>query len=180
MELKGTKTEKNLLEAFAGESMARNKYTFYADKAREEGYEEIAAYFEETAVNEREHARIWFKLLHDGGIPATDLNLQDGADGEHYEWTDMYKGFAKVAEEEGFKKIAFLFNKVAEIEKRHEQRYLALIDRLKNDKEFMSDNEKEVWICSNCGHLHFGPKPPKKCPVCEYPQAYFKRYNEAL
>jgi rubrerythrin len=180
MELKGSRTEKNLQEAFAGESQARNKYTYYAEKAREEGYVEIAEYFEETAVNEREHARIWFKLLHDGGIPSTEMNLQDGADGEHYEWTDMYKGFAEVAEEEGFKKIAFLFKKVAEIEKRHEQRYLALIDRLKNDKEFMSDNDKEVWICTNCGHLHFGPKAPKICPVCEYPQAYFKRYTEEL
>ncbi|MFW5889008.1 MAG: rubrerythrin [Bacillota bacterium] len=180
MDLKGSKTEKNLLEAFAGESKARNKYTYYSEKAREEGYEEIADYFEETARNEREHARIWFKLLHDGHIPTTTANLQDGADGEHYEWTDMYKGFAETAEEEGFKKIAFLFKKVAEIEKRHEERYLSLMERLKNDKEFMSDNEKEVWICDNCGHLHFGKKAPKVCPVCDYPQAYFKRYTETI
>lgn len=180
MELKGSKTEKNLLEAFSGESQARNKYTYYADKAREEGYEEIADYFEETARNEREHAKVWFKLLHDGDIPTTTMNLKDGADGEHYEWTDMYKGFAETAEKEGFKKIAFLFKKVAEIEKRHEERYLSLIERLKNDKEFMSDNEKEVWICSNCGHLHFGKKAPKVCPLCDYPQAYFKRFTESV
>lgn len=180
MELKGSKTEKNLLEAFSGESQARNKYTFYAGKAREEGYEEIAEFFEETARNEREHAKIWFKLLHDGDIPKTLDNLKDGADGEHYEWTDMYKGFAETAEAEGFKKIAFLFKKIAEIEKRHEQRYLSLIERLKNDKEFMSDNDKEVWICDNCGHLHFGKKAPKVCPVCDYPQGYFKRYVESV
>jgi len=179
-ELKGSKTEKNLLEAFAGESMARNKYTFYADKAKEEGYVEIADFFEETAINEREHAKVWFKLLHDGGIPTTDVNLQDGVDGEHYEWTDMYKGFAETAKEEGFNKIAFLFEKVAEIEKRHEERYQALLARLQNDEAFMSDNESEVWICTNCGHLHFGKRAPKICPVCDYPQAYFKRHSERI
>ena len=180
MELKGSKTEKNLQEAFAGESMARNKYTFYAAKARKEGYVEIAEFFEETAIKEREPGKIRYKLLHDGGIPTTDLNLQDGADGEHYEWTEMNKGFAETAKEEGFNKIAFLFEKVAEIEKRHEERYLALLERLKSNQVFMSDNDSEVWICSNCGHLHFGKRAPKICPVCDYPQAYFKRHTERI
>lgn len=178
MELKGSKTEKNLLEAFAGESMARNKYTFYASKANKEGYREIADFFLETAGNEKEHAEIWFKLLHDGGVPTTTINLQDGADGEHYEWTEMYKEFAETAEAEGFKKIAFLFRKVADIEKRHEERYLRLLSQLKGDLVFQSDNDEQIWICTNCGHIHVGKSAPKICPVCDHDQSYFRRHNE--
>ncbi|MFA5466237.1 MAG: rubrerythrin family protein [Candidatus Izemoplasmatales bacterium] len=178
MELKGSKTEKNLLEAFAGESMARNKYTYYASVAKKEGYVQIADFFLETAGNEKEHAEVWFKLLHDGGVPSTEVNLQDGADGEHYEWTDMYKRFAEDARQEGFTKIAFLFDGVAAIEKEHEKRYLALLDSLKQQKLFESDNDKEIWICSNCGHLHVGKRAPKVCPVCDHSQAYFKRHVE--
>ncbi len=178
MELKGSKTEQNLLTAFSGESQARNKYTFYASAAKKEGYIEIADYFLETAGNEKEHAEIWFKLLHDGGIPTTTVNLKDGAAGEHYEWTEMYKEFAEVAEEEGFKKIAFLFKKVADIEKRHEERYLRLLSQLEGDLVFNSDNDEQVWICTNCGHIHVGKAAPKICPVCDHDQGYFRRHVE--
>ncbi len=176
MQLKGSKTEKNLLEAFAGESMARNKYTFYASVAKKEGYVQIADFFLETAANEKEHAEVWFKLLHDGEVPTTEVNLQDGANGEHYEWTDMYKRFAEEARAEGFAKIAFLFDGVAAIEKEHENRYLALLSSIKDQKVFEADTETEVWFCSNCGHLHIGKKAPKVCPVCDHPQAYFRRH----
>ena len=163
-ELKGSQTEKNLMAAFAGESEARNKYTYYASKAKKDGYEQIAALFEETANNEKEHAKIWFKLLHDG-IPSTPENLLDAAEGENYEWTDMYAGFAKVAKEEGFDHIAFLFEGVAAIEKEHEERYLKLLDNLTSGKVF-ERSEQQAWVCANCGHIHYGNKAPEKCPVC--------------
>lgn len=172
MNLKGTKTEANLLTAFAGESQATNKYAYYASKARKEGYVQIAKYFEETAHNEREHAKIWFKLLHDG-IADTATNLKDAAAGENYEWTEMYAEFAKVAKEEGFDKIAYLFNAVAEIEKRHEERYLALLNNVENNAVFNKE-EEVVWICQNCGHVHVGKDAPKVCPVCDHPQAHFE------
>ena len=171
-ELKGTKTEANLMAAFAGESQARNKYTFYASKARKDGYVQIAKIFEETAANEKEHAEIWFKLLHDG-IPSTAENLEDAAAGENYEWTDMYAGFAETAKEEGFDHIAFLFEKVGEIEKEHEKRYLALLENVKNDLVFSRDQDC-IWQCSNCGHIVIGKKAPEVCPVCSHPQAYFQ------
>lgn len=170
--LKGTKTEKNLLEAFAGESMARNKYTYYASKAKKEGYEQISAIFTETANNEKEHAKIWFKLLHDG-IQDTMTNLSDAASGENYEWTDMYDKFAKEAKEEGFDEIAYLFETVGEIEKEHEQRYRKLIENLENKKVFEKSQEV-AWQCANCGHIHYGKTAPEKCPVCDHPQAYFQ------
>ena len=168
----GTKTEKNLQEAFAGESQARNKYTYYASKAKKEGYNQIAALFEETANNEKEHAKIWFKLLHDGQIADTLTNLADAAAGENYEWTDMYAGFAKTAEEEGFTKIAALFKMVGDIEREHEARYRALSDSIKNGTVFARETE-QVWVCSNCGHIHIGTHAPEKCPVCDHPQGYF-------
>jgi len=170
MELKGSKTEANLLAAFAGESQARNKYTYYASKAKKEGFEQIAALFTETANNEKEHAEIWFKLAH--GIGTTSDNLKDAAAGENYEWTDMYKGFAETAKEEGFDKIAFLFEAVAKIEKEHEERYRALLANVENDTVFKKD-EEIVWICLNCGHIHRGKTAPEKCPVCDHPKAYF-------
>jgi len=173
MELKGSKTEQNLLAAFAGESQARNKYTYYASKAKKEGYNQIAALFEETANNEKEHAKIWFKLLHDG-MPDTLTNLEDAAAGENYEWTDMYKEFAEVAKEEGFDRIAYLFSEVAKIEKEHEERYIKLAQNIKDNTVF-ADSEEEVWICTNCGHIYIGKTAPKVCPVCEHPQAYFER-----
>jgi rubrerythrin len=176
MELKGSKTEANLMTAFAGESQARNKYTYYASKARKEGYVQIADLFEETANNEKEHAKIWFKLLHGGEIADTATNLKDAAAGEHYEWTDMYAGFAKVAEEEGFEKIAMLFSKVAAIEKEHEARYLALLKNVEEGLVFSRDGEM-IWKCSNCGHIHVGKKAPSICPVCSHPQAYFELAN---
>lgn len=172
MELKGSKTEKNLLEAFVGESMARNKYTFYASKAKKEGFVQISDLFQLTANNEKEHAEIWFKLLHEG-VATTAENLLDAAKGENYEWTEMYKNFAQVAEEEGFTKIAFLFREVAKIEKEHEERYLALLNNVEKDRVFAREDE-QVWQCSNCGHLHYGKKAPKLCPVCDHPQAYFQ------
>ena len=172
MELKGSKTEQNLLTAFAGESQARNKYTYYASKAKKEGYNQIAALFEETANNEKEHAKIWFKLLHDGQIADTLTNLADAAAGENYEWTDMYAGFAKTAEEEGFTKIAALFRMVGDIEREHEARYRALSDSIKNGTVFARETE-QVWVCSNCGHIHIGTHAPEKCPVCDHPQGYF-------
>jgi len=172
MNLKGSKTEANLLAAFAGESQARNKYSYYASKARKEGLNQIANFFEETAGNEKEHAKIWFKLLYDG-IPSTSENLKDAAAGENYEWTDMYAGFAKTAKEEGFDKIAFLFQSVGEIEKHHEQRFLKLLQNLKEDKIFARD-DKQSWKCGNCGYIHSGQKAPEVCPVCDHPRAYFE------
>lgn len=169
--LKGTKTEKNLMEAFSGESQARNKYTYYASKAKKEGYVQIAEIFEETARNEKEHAKIWYKLLHDG-IGDTAANLKDAAAGENYEWTDMYAKFAKEAKEEGFDKIAFLFEEVGKIEKEHEARYLALLKNLEEEKVFKKE-EKVVWKCSNCGFIYEGEEAPQVCPVCAHPQAYF-------
>ncbi|NLS84958.1 MAG: rubrerythrin family protein [Ruminococcaceae bacterium] len=171
MELKGSKTEQNLMTAFAGESQARNKYTYYASKARKEGYNQIGDIFEETANNEKEHAKIWFKLLHDG-MPDTDANLADAAAGENYEWTDMYAGFAKIAKEEGFTKIATLFEGVAKIEKHHEERYRDVLANLQDGKVFARE-EEQVWVCSNCGHIHIVKHAPEKCPVCDHPQAYF-------
>lgn len=171
MDLKGSKTEANLMAAFAGESQARNKYTYYASKARKEGLNQIADIFEETAGNEQEHAKIWFKLLHDG-IPDTDANLLDAAAGEHYEWTEMYAGFAQTAKEEGFAKIAYLFGAVAAIEKEHEARYNKLVESLKSGTVFKRE-EKQFWICTNCGHVHYGYEALEKCPVCDHPKAYF-------
>jgi rubrerythrin len=173
MELKGSKTEANLAAAFAGESQARNKYTYYASKARKEGYVQIANLFEETAGNEREHAKLWFKLLHGGEIADTATNLKDAAAGENYEWTDMYKNFAKEAREEGFTKIATLFEMVAAIEKTHEQRYLDLLKNVEDGLVFSRDDE-QIWRCSNCGHIVIGKKAPGICPVCNHPQAYFE------
>lgn len=170
--LKGTRTEANLMAAFAGESQARNKYTYYASKAKKEGYEQIAALFEETANNEKEHAKIWFKLLHDG-MPDTMANLEDAAAGEHYEWTDMYATFAKEAKEEGFDHIAFLFESVAKIEKGHEERYRKLISNLDGGLVFSRDGDT-IWECSNCGHVVIGKKAPEICPVCDHPKAYFQ------
>lgn len=172
MNLKGTKTEKNLLNAFAGESMARNKYTYYASQAKKEGYEQIANIFLETANNEKEHAKIWFKLLHDG-MPNTIQNLKEASSGENYEWSDMYSQMAKDAREEGFDNIAILFEGVAKIEKQHEQRYLDLLKNIEEGKVFEKDSEK-MWQCSNCGHTHSGKGAPKVCPVCSHPQAYFQ------
>ena len=171
-DLKGTKTEANLMAAFAGESQARNKYTYFASKAKKDGYEQIAALFLETADNEREHAKIWFKLLHDG-VADTRANLKDAAAGENYEWTDMYQNFAKQAKEEGFDRIAFLFEAVAKIEKEHEARYLKLLENLEGDAVFSKDGET-IWQCANCGHIYIGKKAPSVCPVCDHPQAYFQ------
>ncbi len=173
MELKGTKTEKNLMDAFAGESQARNKYTFYASKARKEGYVQIANFFEETAANEKEHAEIWFKLLHGNEVGPTSANLLDAAGGEHYEWEEMYKTFAEDAKAEGFADIARLFEGVAKIEKTHEDRYLQLLHNIENSKVFKR-NEKQFWICTNCGFIHEGTDAPNKCPICAHPQAYFE------
>ncbi|MCI9273288.1 MAG: rubrerythrin family protein [Clostridiales bacterium] len=171
MELKGSKTEANLMTAFAGESQARNKYTYFASKARKEGYVQIANLFEETANNEKEHAKIWFKLLE--GIGSTEENLKSAAEGENYEWTDMYATFAKEAKEEGFDKIAFLFESVAKIEKEHEERYLALLKNVQ-DRTVFQKGEIVIWQCSNCGHIHVGLQAPEVCPVCEHPQSYFQ------
>lgn len=173
-ELKGSKTEQNLMAAFAGESQARNKYTFYASEAKKSGFNQIAAFYEETAGNEKEHAKIWFKLLHDGQVPDTITNLEDAASGENYEWTQMYAEFAKVAKEEGFTKIAYLFEAVGKIEKTHEERYRKLLERVKNNEVF-SETGKVAWVCSNCGHIHYGDKAPEVCPVCNHPKAYFIR-----
>ena len=173
-DLKGTKTEKNLMEAFAGESQARNKYTYFAGKAKKEGYEQIAAIFEETANNEKEHAKLWFKLLCDGGeIPTTVDNLKAAAAGENEEWTSMYKRMAEEAKAEGFDHISFLFDAVGNIEKKHEERYLKLRDNIEKSAVF-AKTEKNVWICRNCGHIHDNQSAPKVCPVCVHPQAYFE------
>ena len=172
MELKGSKTEKNLMAAFSGESEARNKYTYYASKAKKDGYVQIAKIFEETAANEKEHAKIWFKLLKDG-IGDTSVNLKDAADGENYEWTEMYPTFAKEAREEGFTHIAYLFEQVAKIEKEHEERYKKLLENIEGGLVFSRDNDC-IWQCSNCGHIVVGKKAPEVCPVCAHPQAYFE------
>ncbi|MDF2596281.1 MAG: rubrerythrin [Clostridia bacterium] len=171
-ELKGTRTEANLMSAFAGESQARNKYTYYASKAKKEGYEQIAKLFTETANNEKEHAKIWFKLLHDG-IADTAANLEDAANGENYEWTDMYAGFAKEAKEEGFNHIAYLFEEVGKIEKEHEERYRKLLANVKGDIVFSREGDT-IWQCANCGHIHVGKKALELCPVCNHPKAYFE------
>ncbi len=177
MELKGSKTEQNLLAAFAGESQARNKYTYYASKAKKDGYEQIAAIFEETANNEKEHAKIWFKLLHNGSVPSTIENLKDAASGENYEWTSMYQEFAETAKEEGFLDIANLFLMVADIEKHHEERYLKLVGNIENNLVFESSTEK-LWICRNCGHVYYGKVAPDICPVCNHPQSYQELKSE--
>jgi rubrerythrin len=174
MELKGSKTEANLMTAFAGESQARNKYTYFASKAKKEGYEQIAAIFEETANNEKEHAKMWFKLLNGGEIGTTSENLKAAAEGENYEWTDMYKGFAETAKEEGFDHIAYLFEEVAKIEKNHEERYMKLLGNVNDDLVFKK-GEETVWICRNCGYVHVGKEAPKVCPVCSHPQSYFEK-----
>ena len=173
MELKGSKTEKNLMDAFAGESQARNKYTYYASKAKKDGYEQIAAIFQETADNEKEHAKMWFKLLHGGAVPSTFDNLNDAAAGENYEWTDMYDRMAKEAREEGFDHIAFLFESVAKIEKEHEERYRKLVENIEGGLVFSRDGEK-IWKCRNCGHIVIGKEAPEICPVCEHSRAYFE------
>ena len=173
MELKGSKTEQNLMTAFAGESLARNKYTYFASKAKKDGYEQIAAIFEETANNEKEHAKMWFKELNGGDVPSTVENLKAAADGENYEWTDMYAEFAKVAEEEGFKAIAAKFRAVGEIEKHHEERYRKLLKNI-DDEVVFSKDEECIWICRNCGHIVIGKKAPAVCPVCAHPQSYFE------
>ena len=173
MELKGSKTEKNLMEAFAGESQARSKYTYYASKAKKEGYEQLAAIFLETADNEKEHAKLWFKLLHNGEVPSTPENLKDAADGENYEWTDMYDRMAKEAKEEGFTKIAYLFEEVGKIEKEHEERYRKLLNNVENELVFSKDGDR-IWKCRNCGHIVIGNKAPEVCPVCNHPKAYFE------
>ena len=173
MEFKGSKTEANLMAAFAGESQARNKYTYYASKAKKEGYNQIAALFTETADNEKEHAKLWFKLLHDGEVPSTIENLKDAAAGENFEHTDMYKRMAEEAKEEGFTKIAYLFEAVGKIEKDHEERYLKLLANIEGDKVFERE-EQVAWQCGNCGHVHFGLKAPEVCPVCAHPRAYFE------
>ena len=179
MELKGSKTEQNLMKAFAGESQARNKYTYYASQAKKDGYEQISAIFQETADNEKEHAKMWFKELHGGNMPDTYTNLLDAAAGENSEWTDMYKKMAEEARAEGFHAIAAKFEGVAKIEKRHEERYRKLADCIKNKKVFKKSEEK-MWICRNCGHIHVGKEAPKICPVCAHPQAYFEIFSEEI
>lgn len=172
-DLKGTKTEKNLMEAFAGESKAHTKYSYYASKARKDGYEQIAAIFEETSHNEKEHAKLWFKLLHGGDMPDTMANLRDAADGENYEWTDMYERMAVDAEEEGFSAIAKRFRAVADIERLHEERYRRLLQNIEEGIVFSRDGDR-VWMCRNCGHIVIGPKAPAACPVCAHPQSFFE------
>ncbi len=173
MEFKGSRTEANLMAAFAGESQARNKYDFYAEKAKKDGYEQIAALFSETANNEKAHAKIWFQKLHDGSVPETALNLLDAANGENYEWTEMYKEFEQAATEEGFTEIAALFKLVGNIEKEHEQRFNTLKKNLEQGIVFARNGEK-VWLCRNCGHLHTGKEAPAVCPVCSHPRAFFE------
>ncbi len=175
--VKGTKTEQNLMEAFAGESQARNKYTYFASKAAKEGYEQISAVFTETANNEKEHAKLWFKYLNDGDVPTTAENLLAAATGENGEWTDMYKRMADEARAEGFTEIAYKFEAVGAIEKRHEERYRQLL-KLVEEKKVFTKSEKKMWICRNCGHIHVGESAPKVCPVCNHPEAYFEIYNE--
>ncbi len=177
MELKGSRTEANLMAAFAGESQARNKYTYYASQARKDGYEQIAAIFEETAGNEKEHAKMWFKELHGGKVPDTLTNLKDAASGENYEWTEMYKEFAEVAKEEGFDRIAKLFLEVGKIEKHHEERYMKLIGNINDDLVFKK-GEEVVWICRNCGYVYVGDTAPMVCPVCAHPQSFMELKKE--
>ena len=177
MELKGSKTEKNLMEAFAGESQARNKYTYFASKAKKEGYEQIAAIFQETADNEKEHAKMWFKLLQGGEIKTTAENLKAAAEGENFEWTDMYERMAKEAEEEGFPELAAQFRGVGEIEKHHEERYRKLLQNVEEKKVFEKSGVT-VWECRNCGHIVVGTKAPDVCPVCNHPQSYFEVHEE--
>ena len=173
MDLKGSKTEKNLMEAFAGESQARNKYTYYASKAKKDGYVQIASIFEETAANEKEHAKIWFKYLNGGAIPDTKANLKDAANGENFEWTDMYARMAKEAREEGFDEIAEKFDLIGKIEKEHEERYLKLLENVEKGLVFSKDGDV-IWQCSNCGHIVIGKKAPEVCPACNHPQSYFQ------
>ena len=173
MELKGSKTEANLMAAFAGESQARNKYTYFASKAKKDGYEQIASIFLETAENEKEHAKIWFKLLNGGAIGSTEENLKAAASGENYEWTDMYEEFAKTAREEGFDHIAYLFEGVAKIEKEHEERYRKLLSNVKEELVFSKDGDK-IWKCRNCGHIVIGKEAPDVCPICAHPKSYFE------
>ena len=177
MELKGSKTEQNLMTAFAGESQARNKYTYFASKAKKDGYCQIAALFEETANNEKEHAKMWFKELNGGEVPTTTENLKAAAEGENYEWTDMYDGFAKTAEEEGFKDIAQKFRMVGEIEKHHEERFKKLLKNIEDEVVFSKD-EDAIWICRNCSHIVVSKKAPQVCPVCAHPQSYFELKSE--
>ena len=172
-ELKGTKTERNLMEAFAGESQARNKYSYWASKAKKDGYQQIAAIFEETAANEKEHAKMWFKLLEGGAIKSTPENLKAAAEGENFEWTDMYDRMAREAEEEGFTEIAEKFRGVAKIERAHEERYRKLLQNIEEGIVFSRDGDR-IWQCRNCGHIVVGPKGPEVCPVCDHPQAYFE------
>ena len=171
--LKGTQTEKNLMAAFAGESQARNKYTYFASQAKKDGYEQIARIFTETADNEKEHAKMWFKLLNGGEVPATVENLEAAANGENFEWTDMYKDFAETARKEGFNDIAFLFEGVAKIEAEHEKRFLKLLENVKNGLVFSKEGDT-IWKCANCGHIVIGKKAPAVCPICKHPQAYFE------
>lgn len=178
-ELKGSRTEANLMAAFSGESQARNKYTYYASKAKKDGYVQISRIFEETAANEKEHAELWFKLLHGGSVPGTEANLADAAAGEHYEWTEMYADFAKIAKEEGFDKIAAMFEGVAKIEASHEKRYLDVLANIKEGKVFERD-EVVVWKCSNCGHIHSSKNAPAICPVCDHDRAYFELLGKDL
>ena len=173
MELKGSKTEQNLMTAFAGESQARNKYSYYASKAKKDGYEQLAAIFEETANNEKEHAKLWFKWLHDGAVPDTKTNLQDAANGENYEWTEMYKEFAETAKKEGFDELARLFEMVGEIEKHHEERYLKLLQNIEDDRVFRKDGDK-IWVCRNCGYVYTGKEALEVCPVCAHPQSFME------
>jgi rubrerythrin len=183
MELKGSRTEKNLQNAFAGESQARNKYTYYAAKAREDGLEKIADLFEKTANNEREHAKVWFKLLNGGNISETADNLQDGINCENFEWTDMYAGFAKIAKEEGFDKIAGLFEAVGKIEKMHAERYRNFLKSIKGEDKGETTSGRggeKIWECGNCGHIHIGSEAPKDCPVCGLPQGFFKLHSASF
>ena len=177
MELKGSRTEANLMAAFAGESQARNKYTYFASKAKKDGFEQIAAIFEETANQEKEHAKMWFKELNGGEVPSTEENLLAAAEGENYEWTEMYEEFAKVAEEEGFKALAAKFRGVAAIEKMHEERYRKLLQNVKDGLVFSRDGDM-IWQCRNCGHIVIGKKAPVVCPVCNHPQSYFEIKKE--
>lgn len=174
MDIKGSKTEKNLMTAFAGECQARVKYEYYASQAKKDGLEQVAAFFDETSRNEKEHAKLWFKALHDGKVPTTTVNLKDAADGENYEYTDMYATFAREAKEEGFDKLAHQFAEVGSVEKNHETRYLKLLENINNNVVFESTTEI-AWLCRNCGHIHIGTKAPDKCPVCDHAQAYFEK-----
>ena len=177
VDLKGTKTEKNLEAAFAGESQAHTKYQYFASQASKEGYKQISAIFSETSRNEKEHAKMWFKYLHDGAVPDTITNLKDAADGENYEWTEMYAEFAEIAEEEGFDEIAYLFESVGAIEKHHEERYLKLVGNIEDNLVFQR-GEDTVWICRNCGHIYVGANAPKVCPVCKHPQSFMEMKAE--